>query len=201
MYITLPLVAMALVACSTATAPTDQPESENNNQQSSAMEDVMNDDMAAKDQSLTFDGKSTLVDHPGGFSDFTVGTALAHTQQFTEAVISATIQMDSVYSDNERLTGHLKKEDFFDVANYPTASFTTTSITATDTVNQYDVTADLTIKGITAEVSGTIVYIDDSVTITADVPRKTFSVGNDAYGEKLLAEMIPVTLEYRLTDR
>ncbi len=47
----------------------------------------------------------------------------------------------------EKLEGHLKSEDFFDVANHPTATFEITNIKNTL------VTGDLTIKGITKSIT------------------------------------------------
>lgn len=193
-FIVLPFVALMLVAC-------NQTEAEPAAEQSSSMSDTMQASSVSemtKEETLTFVGKSTLIDHDGGFENYTVATTLAHTQPFTDAQIDITIDTTSIYSDNEGLTGHLNAEDFFDTANYPEAMFSSTSIIETPGTNQYLITGDLTIKGITAEVESTAEVEDGYVTVWAEVPRKTFNVGNDAYGEKLLAEMIPVTLVYQL---
>lgn len=52
----------------------------------------------------------------------------------------------------DKLEGHLKSDDFFGVATYPTASFAITSVKSTGD-NTYDVTGDLTIKGKTESIS------------------------------------------------
>lgn len=75
------------------------------------------------------------------------------------------IDMNSLYvldipADNEnhaKLTGHLKSDDFFSVGTYPEATFTVTKVLPYraregETAN-YKVTGDLTIKGITNEIS------------------------------------------------
>ena len=56
---------------------------------------------------------------------------------------------------NKKLTEHLKSEDFFSVEKYPQASFVTTKVSKNDNEgeNGYTVTGNLTIKGITNEVS------------------------------------------------
>jgi polyisoprenoid-binding protein YceI len=46
--------------------------------------------------------------------------------------IDVTIDTNSLYSDDEKLTGHLKAGDFFAVKDHPTAKFTTTKIEKTD---------------------------------------------------------------------
>lgn len=54
------------------------------------------------------------------------------------------------------LEGHLKKADFFDVATYPTATFTIDSVTPradSETTFVYDVKGTLTMKGKTGEVA------------------------------------------------
>lgn len=64
--------------------------------------------------------------------------------------ITCTDLTDATY--NGKLIGHLKSEDFFNTAKFPTAKFVLKS--ATDKGNSnYDVKGDLTIKGITNEVS------------------------------------------------
>jgi polyisoprenoid-binding protein YceI len=53
---------------------------------------------------------------------------------------------------NGKLLGHLKSDDFFAVEKHPSASFVITSATAKGGGN-YDVTGNLTIKGITKAIS------------------------------------------------
>ena len=52
----------------------------------------------------------------------------------------------------EKLEGHLKSDDFFGVATFPTASFSITEVKKGDGGN-YSVTGDLTIKGKTESIS------------------------------------------------
>ena len=56
---------------------------------------------------------------------------------------------------NAKLVGHLKSDDFFGVATYPTAEFVLTK--AENTGNNYKFSGNLTIKGITNPVSFTAV--------------------------------------------
>ncbi len=53
---------------------------------------------------------------------------------------------------NAKLVGHLKSEDFFNVAKNPTATFVITKAVL-KSGNDYDVTGKLTIKGITNEIT------------------------------------------------
>lgn len=58
--------------------------------------------------------------------------------------------MANLTSENERVTGHLKGADFFEVETYPTSTFMITAIEDLDN-GQKQVTGDLTIKGVTEE--------------------------------------------------
>jgi polyisoprenoid-binding protein YceI len=53
---------------------------------------------------------------------------------------------------NDKLIGHLKSDDFFGVAKFPTSKFEITKVVA-KTGDNYDVTGNLTIKGITNEIT------------------------------------------------
>jgi polyisoprenoid-binding protein YceI len=54
---------------------------------------------------------------------------------------------------NDKLMGHLKSEDFFNVAKFPTSTFKITKVTPGASANLYTITGDMTIKGITNAVS------------------------------------------------
>ncbi len=53
---------------------------------------------------------------------------------------------------NAKLIGHLKSDDFFSVEKHPTANFVMTKAVA-KSANEYTVTGDLTIKGITKPIT------------------------------------------------
>ena len=53
----------------------------------------------------------------------------------------------------EKLVGHLKSDDFFGVASHPAANLVISNVAAT--ADGYDITGDLTIKGITKPISFT----------------------------------------------
>ena len=57
--------------------------------------------------------------------------------------LDVTIATNSIFSDNEKLTAHLKAPDFFDVKRFPKATFTSTKIEKAD--KNYKVTGDLTL--------------------------------------------------------
>ena len=67
---------------------------------------------------------------------------------------------------NDKLTGHLKSDDFFGVDTYPKASFSITEVVASGD-GIYDVTGDLTIKAHTHPVSFSTVVSENDASVTA----------------------------------
>ena len=190
-------LAILLAGCGATTVENTEQMDDMGSTSSQAMDDTKgqseeDDDgePAPQQSSLTFIGGSSIVDHEGGFSDFSI--SLTESDIPEEAVLVANVVIDSIYSDSDRLTEHLKAEDFFDADNYPEASFTSTSIVKVDGEDMYEVTGDLTVKGVTKTVTINAVIDDDYIKLTYDLPRKEFGIGNDSYGDKLLDETIPV---------
>lgn len=86
-----------------------------------------------------------------GFNSFTVDLNL-NSESPENSTVNVTIDATSVDSRVEIFNGHLNGPNFFDTANHPTITFTSTSIeiTGEDTMN---VMGDLTIKGVTKPVT------------------------------------------------
>ena len=62
------------------------------------------------------------------------------------------MDMTSITSDSEKLTGHLITEDFFSVEKNPTSKFVISKVTPAGP-NRINVTGNLTIKGFTDEIT------------------------------------------------
>ena len=70
---------------------------------------------------------------------------------YTHSVVEVSIPAASVSTVDEKLDAHLKEADFFDVQNFPTLTFKSTSIRSLGD-RDYEVTGDLTIRGVTKSV-------------------------------------------------
>ena len=109
----------------------------------------------------------------------------------------ATTDMSEAY--NKKLDGHLKNEDFFNVAEFPSASVIITSAKKRDG-NDYYITADLTIKGITHSINFPAVVKLNGLNFTATANIKIdrtkwdikYNSGNffENLGDKLILDEI-----------
>jgi polyisoprenoid-binding protein YceI len=93
----------------------------------------------------------TISQVKGHFSDFS-GSVDYNDPDPTKSAIELTIQTASISTDNERRDGHLKSPDFFAADSFPTITFKSTKIVSTGT-DKYDVTGDLTMRGVTKPVT------------------------------------------------
>lgn len=93
--------------------------------------------------------------------------------------MTSIIDTDLTGEYKEKLEGHLKSDDFFGVSNYPTSTFKITSVKSTG-ANNYDVTGDITIKGVTEKISFPTEVAIDGGKVTAiskiTVDRSKFNV-------------------------
>ncbi|GAA4876499.1 YceI family protein [Saccharopolyspora cebuensis] len=87
----------------------------------------------------------------GAFNDFE-GTATVDGANPSASSVALRIKVDSIDTRNADRDGHLRTNDFLDAAEYPEITFTSTAIEQTGD-NSYDVTGDLTIKGVTRSVT------------------------------------------------
>jgi polyisoprenoid-binding protein YceI len=100
----------------------------------------------------------------GSFKKFE-GELETSNDDFTDASISFSLDVDSVDTNQGHRDEHLKGAEFFDAAQFPTITFKSTAFTKDG--GDYKLTGDLTIKGITNSV-------------TLDVEHG--GVANDFYG-------------------
>jgi polyisoprenoid-binding protein YceI len=82
--------------------------------------------------------------------DVTIDGAKVQAGNFNIDMNSMVI-LDIQGGSNEKLLGHLKSDDFFSVAKFPTTSFVLTSVSQ-KSGSTYNVKGKLTIKGITQEI-------------------------------------------------
>ena len=87
----------------------------------------------------------------GSFNEFD-GTGSFDAANPTAAQLQLTIKAASIDTRNADRDGHLRSNDFFDMDTYPEISFVSTAVEQTGD-DEYQVTGDLTIKGVTKPVT------------------------------------------------
>lgn len=87
----------------------------------------------------------------GSFAEFDGGGAF-DAEHPANSQLQLTIQADSIDTGNADRDAHLRSNDFFDMETYPEISFVSTDVAETGE-NTYEVTGDLTIKGVTKPVT------------------------------------------------
>lgn len=131
--------------------------------------------------SIEWVGAKVTRDHIGKFNDFSGYIQYAGGQP---ARIAFSIDLNTIESDTEKLTAHLKSADFFDVARFPEATFVSTSITeapagATPPGTTHMVNGVLNLHGVQKEVT-----IPATTQLTADGVRtmSEFTINRHEWG-------------------
>ena len=132
--------------------------------------------LSGTNTTIGFVGSKPQGKHDGGFKTVT-GKATVTGTDATTLKISIDIDMNSLYSDNGKLTTHLKSADFFGVASNPKSTFESTKVEKDGA--DYKITGDFTMLGkkksitVPAKISAT----DGSLTITS-----SFSIDRTQWG-------------------
>lgn len=141
---------------------------------------------------LRFSVKHLLVSNvEGNFKSFDAKITSAK-DDFSDAVIELTADINSIDTDNEQRDGHLKGPDFFDAPNHSTLTFKSTSFKKVAD-KKYKLVGDLTLHGVTKPVeldvtfNGTAVHPYTKKTIAGFkvngiLKRSDFAIGNATPG-------------------
>ena len=101
---------------------------------------------------IGFEVKHMMVSKvKGHFNSYTADVEAADLTDLTTASIQFGINVASISTNNEDRDNHLKSPDFFSTDEYPEILFNSTNISKAG--DDYKVTGDLTIKGITNTVT------------------------------------------------
>jgi polyisoprenoid-binding protein YceI len=116
---------------------------------------------------VAFTGKKPDGKHEGGFKKLS-GTATVTDGKLDTLKIEVDIETDSLYSDDAKLTTHLKSPDFFGVKDNPKATFKTTKMEKTE--KGYTITGELTMLGKTKAVTmpATVAVTGDTLTLSSE---------------------------------
>jgi polyisoprenoid-binding protein YceI len=135
--------------------------------------------------------------HDGGFRQFD-GTVSVDGDDVTGVRLN--IQTSSIWSDNEKLTGHLKSPDFFKVEEHPTATFEADRFEPIDSAGlTHMVTGNLQLLGATKAVTfpATITVAGNEVKATGDfiINRKDWGIVYAGAPDDLIRDDVRLLLD------
>lgn len=134
-------------------------------------------------------------------------------ESFEQAVVKVNIETASIDTNSEDRDKHLKSADFFDVENHPEMTFKGTSFQKVSD-GQYKLKGQLTIKGVSKEVSLDVEYggmMKDpwgnqkaGFSLTGKINRKDWGLNWNAAleaGGVLVGDEVTITAELQFTQK
>jgi polyisoprenoid-binding protein YceI len=106
----------------------------------------------ASHSAAQFKVRHMMIANVKGEFDKVTGTVNFDEANPAASSVEASIDVSTISTRDEQRDGHLKSADFLDVANYPTINFKSKKVTASG-ADSFTVVGDLTIHGVTKEVS------------------------------------------------
>jgi polyisoprenoid-binding protein YceI len=149
---------------------------------------------------VEFTGSKVTGKHDGGFKSFE-GTLAVEDGKLASNGSKVDIDMTSTWSDAEKLTGHLKSPDFFDVEKFPASTFEFIKVEHNEGTTQ--VTGNLTFHGVTKSVSfpATVSVEGDKAFFKAEffIKRFDFGIKYPGKADDLIRDEVVIRLDVQAT--
>ena len=150
---------------------------------------------------VEFIGAKVTQSHEGSFKNF-AGTVDLVADKPENSRVRVEIDMASVETDAERLTGHLKSADFFDVAKYPKSVFTTTEIkSGGEGGATHTITGNFDLHGVTKSITfpATVRVTDSEVSVDSEfaINRKDFGILYPGAPDNLIRDDVVIKLSIK----
>lgn len=121
---------------------------------------------------VSFSGQHAGMEFKGKFERW---QALLVLPPQNDPSITATFYLDSAKTGDSIYDSTLPEFDWFDVENHPQGTFVSNKIVSTD--SGYQVSGDLTLKGITSPVNFALNESSNKLTAKFDINRLVFNIG------------------------
>lgn len=140
--------------------------------------------------------------HNGSFKQFTGAIDLVN-NKVEESRVTIDIDTASVVTDEDALTKHLQTPDFFDVAKYPKATFTSTKIEPNTTGGAtHNLTGNFELHGVKKSIAfpATIQVAPDSVSVNSEfsLNRKDFGLLYPGKADDLIRDGVVIKLTIKV---
>ena len=143
---------------------------------------------------IDFVASKVTRSHNGSFKRFSGSIDLVNTSP-EQSRVTIDIEANSVVTDEPDLTKHLQTPDFFDVAKFPKATFTSTKIESAGGSN-YNITGNFELHGIKKAITfpATIQVAADKVTVGAEfsINRKDWNLTYPGKADDLIRDGVVI---------
>jgi len=156
--------------------------------------------ISPENSKIDFTASKVTRSHEGSFKQFSGKIELA-ANDIPASRVTIDIDTGSVETDTPDLTAHLKTPDFFDVAKFPKATFTSTKIERDSSGNAYVVTGNLNLHGQSKSITfpASIEVTPDSATMNAEfaINRKDFGIVYAGKADDLIRDSVVLKLNVK----
>ncbi len=203
-YLTIAIVFFAALACSCANPAANKPKATvaNAAPESDSAKPANAETLAISPENskVEFVAAKVTRSHNGSFKQFAGAIDLVK-NSVESSRVSIDIQTSSVVTDEPDLTKHLQTPDFFDVAKYPKANFTSTKIEPAGDVN-YNVTGNFDLHGVKKSIRfpAEIKVAPDSVSVSAEfsINRQDFKLVYPGKADDLIRDGVVIKLTLKV---
>jgi len=155
------------------------------------------------DFSIRHGGVSNVHGRIGGVT----GTLVYNEADVTKSTVTVTIDVSTVDTGEPRRDAHLKTDTFFDVAKFPTATFTSSSVVKNG--NRLTVNGNLTLHGVTLpvvlDVEGPSIPVEGAMdhkthsgfSATTTISRTAFGIGT-SFSALVVGDEVKLTIEIEI---
>jgi polyisoprenoid-binding protein YceI len=144
-------------------------------------------------------GSKVSAKHEGGFKSFRGNIAVPDGNS-EKGSVNVEIDTDSLFTTPEKLVGHLKSGDFFDVGKFPKATFNSTEVKKGGEKG-HTVTGNLNLHGVTKSISfpASIKTSPTSADVDAEfaINRKDFGLVYAGAADDLIRDDVVIKLSIR----
>lgn len=144
----------------------------------------------------------------GRFADF--GAEIVTADDPLDSTVRATVQMVSIDTGDTGRDEHLRTNEFFDIERYPTMTFASTALAGEG--SEFQVTGDLTIRGVTRSVTFDLEFggvqpdpwgnTRAGFTLTGTINRKDFGIEYNAIletGGVMVGDKVTIEIDVEAT--
>lgn len=149
---------------------------------------------------IEFVGSNITQSQAGGFANFVGKFEMANDQLAAGGAHSVAIDMSSIFTNSDKLTDHLKGEDFFDTKKFPTARFELDEAISKGE-KQYQLSGTLDLHGVVKKISfpATATMVDGQklakISAEFSINRKDFGIVYPGKPDDLIRDEVVIKLD------